>query len=84
MLYYKGFTVFRWIGALNYSLSTGSALEDLNLDEPLNIAASLDRELEGENNSLSNSISSGLANSGKKHFEIVENEWSTVGECKLS
>nr|XP_045594517.1 RING finger protein unkempt-like isoform X2 [Procambarus clarkii] len=42
----------------------GSALEDLNLDEPLNIAASLDRELEVENNSLSNSISSGLASSG--------------------
>lgn len=44
---------------------TGSALEDLNLDEPLNIAASLDRELEVESNSISNSISTGLANSGK-------------------
>nr|XP_053654970.1 RING finger protein unkempt homolog isoform X2 [Cherax quadricarinatus] len=42
----------------------GSALEDLSLDEPLNIAASLDRELEVENNSLSNSISTGLASSG--------------------
>lgn len=41
----------------------GSALEDLNLDEPLNIAASLDRELESESN-LSNSISSGFVNSG--------------------
>ncbi|XP_068200333.1 RING finger protein unkempt-like isoform X3 [Palaemon carinicauda] len=37
----------------------GSALEDLNIDEPLNIAASLDRDLEE-----SNSISTGLANSG--------------------
>lgn len=46
-------------------LPTGSALEDLNLDEPLNIAASLDRELEVESNSISNSISTGLANSGK-------------------
>lgn len=44
--------------------STGSALEDLNLDEPLNIAASLDRELEAENN-LTNSISTGFPNSGK-------------------
>ncbi|CAL4097472.1 unnamed protein product, partial [Meganyctiphanes norvegica] len=42
----------------------GSALEDLNLDEPLNIAASIDRDLEHENNTLSNCISSGLANSG--------------------
>ncbi|XP_076039960.1 RING finger protein unk isoform X2 [Oratosquilla oratoria] len=42
----------------------GSALEDLNLDEPLNIAASIDRDLDGENNALSNSISTGLANSG--------------------
>ncbi|KAG7157745.1 RING finger protein unkempt-like [Homarus americanus] len=42
----------------------GSALEELNLDEPLNIAASLDRELEVENNSFSNSISTGLASSG--------------------
>lgn len=44
--------------------SIGSALEDLNLDEPLNIAASLDRELESESN-LSNSMSSGFVNSGK-------------------
>lgn len=55
--------------------STGSALEELNLDEPLNIAASLDRELEAENNSLSNSISTGLASSGKQHSQVHEGEW---------
>lgn len=57
-----------------HSLSTGSALEDLNLDEPLNIAASLDRELEAESNSISNSISTGLASSGKEKLCV----WTSV------
>jgi hypothetical protein len=44
---------------------TGNALEDLNLDEPLNLAASLDKDLETDSPTVSNSISAGLASSGK-------------------
>jgi hypothetical protein len=44
---------------------TGNALEDLNLDEPLNLAASLDKDLETDSPNVSNSISAGLASSGK-------------------
>jgi hypothetical protein len=43
----------------------GNALEDLNLDEPLNLAASLDKDLETDSPTVSNSISAGLASSGK-------------------
>jgi hypothetical protein len=43
----------------------GNALEDLNLDEPLNLAASIDRDLETDSPTVSNSISAGLASSGK-------------------
>ncbi|XP_033610946.1 RING finger protein unkempt homolog isoform X2 [Cryptotermes secundus] len=42
----------------------GNALEDLNLDEPLNLAASIDRDLETDSPTVSNSISAGLASSG--------------------
>jgi len=42
----------------------GNALEDLNLDEPLNLAASLDKDLETDSPTVSNSISAGLASSG--------------------
>ncbi|XP_069691291.1 RING finger protein unkempt [Periplaneta americana] len=41
----------------------GNALEDLNLDEPLNLA-SLDKELDTDSPTVSNSISAGLASSG--------------------
>ena len=44
---------------------TGNALEDLNLDEPLNLAASIDKDLETDSPTVSNSISAGLASSGK-------------------
>jgi hypothetical protein len=43
----------------------GNALEDLNLDEPLNLAASIDKDLETDSPTVSNSISAGLASSGK-------------------
>lgn len=42
----------------------GNALEDLNLDEPLNLAASIDKDLETDSPTVSNSISAGLASSG--------------------
>nr|CAD7256837.1 unnamed protein product [Timema shepardi] len=42
----------------------GNALEDLNLDEPLNLAASLDKDIENDSPSVSNSISAGLVSSG--------------------
>ncbi|KAG0722631.1 Retrovirus-related Pol polyprotein from type-1 retrotransposable element R2 [Chionoecetes opilio] len=50
--------------AVKFNVDARSALEDLSLDEPLNIAASLDRELEVEGNPLNKSISSRFANSG--------------------
>jgi len=51
---------------------TGNALEDLNLDEPLNLAASIDKDLETDSPTVSNSISAGLASSGKYIFLISE------------
>lgn len=42
----------------------GNALDDLTLDEPLNLAASLDKDLEVDSPTVSNSISAGLASSG--------------------
>ncbi|GFG31266.1 hypothetical protein Cfor_03270 [Coptotermes formosanus] len=42
----------------------GNALEDLNLDEPLNLAASIDKDLESDSPTVSSSISAGLASSG--------------------
>jgi hypothetical protein len=49
---------------------TGNALEDLNLDEPLNLAASIDKDLEADSPTVSNSISAGLASSGKYSVSI--------------
>lgn len=43
---------------------SGNALDDLHLEDPLNLAASLDRELETGSPTVSNSISVGLASSG--------------------
>ncbi|XP_067015033.1 RING finger protein unkempt isoform X2 [Anabrus simplex] len=42
----------------------GNALEDISLDDPLNLAVTLDKELETESPTISNSISAGLASSG--------------------
>ncbi|XP_026281362.1 RING finger protein unkempt isoform X2 [Frankliniella occidentalis] len=42
----------------------GNALDDLNLDDALNLAASMDRDFETESPTISNSISAGLASSG--------------------
>ncbi|CAH0385837.1 unnamed protein product [Bemisia tabaci] len=42
----------------------GNALDDLNLDEPLNLVATLDRDFETDSTSVNNSISAGLASSG--------------------
>ncbi|XP_063235365.1 putative E3 ubiquitin-protein ligase UNKL [Bacillus rossius redtenbacheri] len=42
----------------------GNALDDLTMDDPLNIAASLDKDLENDSPTFSNSISAGLASSG--------------------
>ncbi|KAL0279512.1 UNVERIFIED_CONTAM: hypothetical protein PYX00_001052 [Menopon gallinae] len=42
----------------------GNALEDLNLDEPLNLVASIDRDLESDSPAVSNSISASLASTG--------------------
>lgn len=53
---------------------TGNALEDLNLDEPLNLAASLDKDLETDSPTVSNSISAGLASSGKYFFSNIRIE----------
>jgi hypothetical protein len=50
---------------------TGNALEDLNLDEPLNLAASIDRDLETDSPTVSNSISAGLASSGKYFHHLM-------------
>lgn len=44
-------------------LSTGNAIDDLHLDDPLNLS-SLDRDLDIDSPSVSNSISVGLASSG--------------------
>lgn len=43
---------------------SGNALDDLHLEDSLNLAASLDRELETGSPTVSNSISVGLASSG--------------------
>lgn len=48
-----------------FSFTLGNALEDLNLDEALNLAASMEREYETESPTISNSISAGLASSGE-------------------
>lgn len=50
--------MFIWV------MITGNALEDLNLDEPLNLVASIDRDLERESPAASSSISASLANTG--------------------
>lgn len=42
----------------------GNALDDLSLDEPLNLVASIDRDLERESPAVSSSISASLANTG--------------------
>ncbi|XP_046659880.1 putative E3 ubiquitin-protein ligase UNKL isoform X2 [Homalodisca vitripennis] len=42
----------------------GNALEDLHLDEPLGLVASIDRDFETDSPTVSNSISAGLASSG--------------------
>lgn len=57
---------FRRVANTSYVIFfAGNALEDLNLDEPLNLAASIDKDLETDSPTLSNSISAGLASSGK-------------------
>lgn len=47
------------------SVISGNALDDLNLDDALNLAASMDRDFETESPTISNSISAGLASSGE-------------------
>lgn len=47
-----------------FSLFSGSALDELHLDDPMNLVASLDRDLDTESPTVSNSISVGLASSG--------------------
>lgn len=47
---------------------TGNALDDLHLDEPLNLVASIDRDFETDSPTVSNSISAGLASSGKLYM----------------
>lgn len=43
---------------------SGNALEDLHLDEPLGLVASMERDFETDSPTVSHSISAGLANSG--------------------
>lgn len=44
---------------------SGNALDDLHLDEPLGLVSSMDRDFESDSPTVSNSISAGLASSGK-------------------
>lgn len=55
-----------------FFLISGNALDDLNLDEPLNLVATLDRDFETDSTSVNNSISAGLASSGKRYNHSVE------------
>lgn len=57
---------------------TGNALEDLNLDEPLNLAASIDKDLETDSPTVSNSISAGLASSGKYILSNIRKELKCI------
>ena len=56
------------------SYFAGNALEDLNLDDPLNLAASIDKDLETDSPTVSNSISAGLASSGKYSLSNIRKE----------
>lgn len=64
-LFFSLYTVINQYSTLRVSLLSGNALDDLNLDDALNLAASMDREYETESPTISNSISAGLASSGK-------------------
>lgn len=61
---------WKCVTALNLIFFAGNALEDLNLDEPLNLAASIDKDLETDSPTVSNSISAGLASSGKYSYSL--------------
>ncbi|KAG8312226.1 hypothetical protein J6590_026672 [Homalodisca vitripennis] len=53
----------------------GNALEDLHLDEPLGLVASIDRDFETDSPTVSNSISAGLASSeNRDHIRDVLSE----------